>query len=244
MPGSSELFRQSPASCEPELQQCPSTTTAPSFLCSYRNRTGCAWETTHPGETLDHLMTGPPHAQDHIFVDQGRDDGADNWPDPVDEIILPEAASQSWAESARRIHRCTRQRSAHQDIYQRHQADAKATDFWGSWIDGGSEDSQQQEERQDRLNQDTCAEGDTRREVGCAEFGRLPDRLRINGPQQQSGQGCANELGHDIEDPQKGRNAPRYQKSDGDSGVEMSSRDRREDGDQDGKCQSMGQGDA
>src|SRR5207244_860279 len=88
MPGSSELIRQSPASCEPELQQCPSSTTAPSFLCSYRNGTGCAWETTHPGETLDHLMTGSPRAQDHILVDQGREDGADNWPDPVDEIIL------------------------------------------------------------------------------------------------------------------------------------------------------------
>src|SRR2546422_120895 len=29
--------------CEPELQQCPSATTTPSFLCSYRSRTGCAW---------------------------------------------------------------------------------------------------------------------------------------------------------------------------------------------------------
>jgi hypothetical protein len=29
--------------CEPELQQCPSATTIPSFLCSYRSRTGCAW---------------------------------------------------------------------------------------------------------------------------------------------------------------------------------------------------------
>src|SRR5205809_103390 len=184
------------------------STTTPPFLCSYRSRTGCAWETTHPGETLDHLMTGPPRAQDHILVDQGGDDGADNGPDPVDEIILPEATSQSGAESARRIHRCTRQRSAHEDIYQHRQADANATDFWCSWIDGGSEDRQEQEERQDRLNENSSAEGDTRREVGCAELGRLPDRLRINGLQQQSGQGCANELGHDIQQPQKRRDAP------------------------------------
>src|SRR2546423_9935385 len=142
-------------------------------------------------------MTGPPHAQDHILVDQGRDDGADNWPDPVDELILPEAASQSWAEGTRRIHRCTRQRSAHQDIYQHRQADAKATDFWCSWIDGGSEDSQQQEERQDRLNENSSAEGDSRREVGSAQLSSLPNRLRLNGQQQQSSQCWRIEYGCD-----------------------------------------------
>src|SRR3989442_5489097 len=98
-------------------------------------------------------MTGPPRAQDHILVDQGRDDGADNWPDPVDEVILPEAASQGWAEGARRIHRCTRQRSAHQDIECHRQADAKATDFWCSWIDGGSKDSHGPEERHEGLTE-------------------------------------------------------------------------------------------
>src|SRR5256714_2774911 len=202
------------------------------------------WPDAHPSDGLGHRLAAPPRAQDHILVDQGGDDGADNWPDPVDESILPEAASQSWAEGTRRIHRCTRQRSAHQDIYQHRQADTKATDFWCSWIDGGSEDSQEQEERQDRLNENSSAEGDTRREVGCAELGRLPDRLRINGLQQQSSQGCANELGHDIEDPQKGRNAPRYQHCDGDSGVDMSSRGRSENGDHDSECQSMCQSDA
>ena len=100
-------------------------------------------------------MNGPPRAQDHILVDQGRDDGTDDRPDPVDEIILPEATSQSWAEGACRIHRCARQRSAHEDIDQHRQANAKATDFWCSWIDGGSEDRQQQEERQDRLNENS-----------------------------------------------------------------------------------------
>src|SRR2546423_15078435 len=104
-------------------------------------------------------MTGPPRAQDHIFVDQGRNDGADNWPDPVDEIILPEASSQSWAEGDRRIHRCTRQRSAHQDIERHRQADAKAPDFWGSGIDVGSEDPQPEGERPARPNTNSTAEG-------------------------------------------------------------------------------------
>ncbi len=147
---------------------------------------------------LGRFRTGPPLAQDHILVEQGRDGCADDRPDPVDQIVLPVAASQCWAKGDRRIHRGARQRSAHQDICRHRQADAKATDFRCSWIDGGSEDSQEQEERQGRLNEDTCAEGDTGREVRCAELGRLPDRLRKNGPEQQSGQGCANELGHDI----------------------------------------------
>src|SRR5260370_31809383 len=53
-----------------------------------------------------------------------------------------------------RSHRCTRQRSAHQDIYQHRQADAKATDFWCSWIDGGSEDRSEEHtsELQSHLN--------------------------------------------------------------------------------------------
>src|SRR2546423_15628381 len=106
------------------------------------------------------MLAAPPRAQDHILVDQGGDDGADNWPDPVDEIIVPEAASQGRAKGARRIHRGTRQGSAHQDIYQHRQADAKATNFWGSWIDGSSEDRQQQEERQYRLNAETRARGE------------------------------------------------------------------------------------
>src|SRR2546423_13500569 len=118
------------------------------------------WPDAHPSDGLGHRLAAPPRAQDHILVDQGGDDGADNWPDPVDEIIVPEAASQSWAEGARRIHRGTCQGSAHQDIYQHRQADAKATDFWGSWIDGGSEDRHQQEERQDRPHQDPRTEED------------------------------------------------------------------------------------
>src|SRR6266699_1640789 len=65
---------------------------------------------------VGHRLTVPPRAQDHILVDRGRDDGADDRPNPVDEIVLPEAASQCWAEGACGIHRCTRQWSAHQNI--------------------------------------------------------------------------------------------------------------------------------
>src|SRR2546425_9446992 len=119
------------------------------------------------------------------------------------------------------------------------QANAKATDFRSSWIDGGPEDGQEQEKCQDRFNQDTCAEGDTRAEVRRTELGRLPDRLRKNGAEQESGQGCANELGHDIQYPQNGCNTPRYKKSDGDGGVDMSSPSRTEGGDHDRECQSM-----
>src|SRR6266513_1752326 len=88
-------------------------------------------------DLLGLLLGAPPAAQDHILVDQGGDDGADDRPDPVNEIVLPEAASQGWAEGDGRIHRCTRQRSADQDIEGHRQADAKSPDFWRSWIDGG-----------------------------------------------------------------------------------------------------------
>src|SRR5689334_11843384 len=50
------------------------------------------------GDALGHLLAAPPHAQDHILVDQGGQDGADDRPDPVDQVIVPEAASQGWAE--------------------------------------------------------------------------------------------------------------------------------------------------
>src|SRR5256714_12758864 len=106
------------------------------------------WPDAHRSDLLGLLLGAPPAAQDHILVNQGGDDGTDDRPDPVNEIVLPEAASQGWAEGNRRIHRCTRQRSAHQDIEGHRQADAKATNFWGSWIDGRSEKRPQPEERQ------------------------------------------------------------------------------------------------
>src|SRR5258706_5002573 len=71
----------------------------------------------HPRGGLSHLLTDAPRAQDHILVDQGCDDSTDDRPNPVNEIFLPETASQGWAEGARRIHRCTRHAGAHQDIY-------------------------------------------------------------------------------------------------------------------------------
>src|SRR5260370_14089310 len=84
--------------------------------------------------SVGHCLTDPPRAQDHILVDQGRDDGADDRPNPVDEIVLPEAASQCRTKGACGIHRCTRQWSAHENIHEYGKANAKATDFRSSWI--------------------------------------------------------------------------------------------------------------
>ncbi len=69
-------------------------------------------------DALGHRLADPPRAQDHILIDQGRDDGTDDRPNAVDEIVLPEAASQCWAEGACGIQRCTRQWSAHENSHE------------------------------------------------------------------------------------------------------------------------------
>src|SRR5204863_3306941 len=116
-------------------------------------------------------------------------------------MVVPEAASQCWTKGASGIHRCTRQRSTYEDIYQHHQAYAKASNFWCTFVDSSAKNGHEQEERQDRFKQDTYARRDTRSKARRTELGGLPDGIWKKGLEQKSGQGCASELSYDIHYP-------------------------------------------
>src|SRR5207253_2270502 len=139
---------------------------------------------------------GLERAQIQPLVGERRQRGADHRPEVPDPAVAPRVLNELGAEGARRVHRGSRIRPAHEDVERDREADREARNRaeGATRIGGGGKDHPDQEEGQHDLDHEPLARADPRADRGDAELDGVGGLLGNDTPEQQRAQGPAGEL--------------------------------------------------
>src|SRR5580765_7396664 len=67
-------------------------------------------------------------------INQPGQAAANQWANPIDDMVVPMATGQGWTEGSRGVHRSAGERSTEENIQGNGQADCQAAYFWRTRI--------------------------------------------------------------------------------------------------------------